>query len=1345
MTFFILKGLMLKAIIRLFNVFKSYYRWVIVLTVLSNLILAPLQRSASAAGAECHTSGPVSGTYVVTVCIASPQADAVVSGNAMITATVSVTGAPIGVQKLLFYLDGEYLLTDYAAPYTFVIPTTKFVDGTRLLEVEAKMRDGTTYGRGAINLTFNNSITQPPENTNDFTPTSGTTPPAGRPFVLVATGDGASGEPNAVAVENMIASWNPNMFLYLGDVYDDGTYTEFYNWYGSGSDHLSQFRAITNPAVGNHEYRSIGNNQYDAPGYFDYWDNVDNYYSFNAAGWHIINLDSTSQFNQTATDSAQYLWLQNDLANNSAACTMVYFHHPLFNTGSEEPATRMGPIWDLLAGYGVDIALTGHDHDYQRWHPLNGQGELDPNGITEFVVGTGGHGIQDFTRNDPLEPRLAVGFDTPPAAFGALRMELNQDGAAFQFVNTQGHVLDSGSIGCDPNATDTTNPNTPTNLTTTAIGSTHTDLSWTSATDNIGVTGYKIYRNGTLLDTIGTTTTYSDNTIVGSGSYQYQVQAMDAAGNVSGLSNQTTVTAPLLFSDGFESGDMTTNWTQNTGINVLPEEVFDGTFAARATSTGSAKWAYKQLTSNQNEVYYRLRFKLINLVSNVYLMRFRTSTGTSLLGVYVSNTGKLAYRNDIAGTTSTSATTVTTGGWHDLQVRARINGASGQTEVWLDGVRIDALSKTESMGTTPIRRIQIGENSTGRTFDVAFDNVTVNTSFIDMIPPTVTISEPAENAMVKEEVIVSAAASDGSAMDRVEFFANGALIGTDYNAPYSLLWDSTEIGDGSITLTARAIDTGLNATTSAGRVVILDNTAPDTTIESGPESVANSDSATFTFSSSEAGPMLCRIDGEDIEGCASPQTFNDLFDGSHTFEVIATDIAGNSDPSPATRTWVVDTGGPTVTPTFTKTPTNTPTNTPTVTSTSTPTNTPTRTPTRTPTFTPTQTFTATPTQPGQLFTFTPLADAYVKAANPTTNYGTATTLRTDASPVVRSYLRFSVQGLSTSIKHVTLRIFVNSNSNTGYVVNSVTDNTWTEAGINFNNAPSVGGTFGSSGSVTGGTWATIDITPYITGNGTYNLALTSTSSTEISLSSREASSKPQLVVETEFTPTYTPSATSAPIDTLTASSTPSQTSTPTVGPSVTPSNTPTVTASPTQTPTPTFTSVPSETLTPASTLTATSTPLISIFTFNPAADAYINQDSSATNYGTATTLRADASPIVRSYMRFNVQNVSGTVTRVTLRILTNSSSSTGYEVRGVTDISWGESTINYSNAPAVGGVTSTSGSFASGVWTTVDVTPLIAGNGTYSLALTTTNNTAFSLSSRESGANAPQLVIETIP
>lgn len=83
-------------------------------------------------------------------------------------------------------------------------------------------------------------------------------------FVVAATGDGASGEAPAVADE--IATRDPSMMLYLGDVYEKGTYTEFSNWYGTPTTYFGKFRSITNPVIGNHEYENGV-----APGYFEYW------------------------------------------------------------------------------------------------------------------------------------------------------------------------------------------------------------------------------------------------------------------------------------------------------------------------------------------------------------------------------------------------------------------------------------------------------------------------------------------------------------------------------------------------------------------------------------------------------------------------------------------------------------------------------------------------------------------------------------------------------------------------------------------------------------------------------------------------------------------------------------------------------------------------------------------------------------------------------------------------------------------------------------------------------------------------------------------------------------------
>jgi hypothetical protein len=178
--------------------------------------------------------------------------------------------------------------------------------------------------------------------------------------VVAAAGDGAGGETNATNVVNLVSSWNPNLLIYLGDVYEKGTSTEFYNWYGVNSLNFSKFRTITDPTIGNHEYTNG-----PPTGYFDYWNNIPNYYSFTTGGWHFISLNSNSSFIGTSTTSAQYQWLAQDLAANATACTLVYWHAPLYNIGPEGNASSMQSIWALLVQDQVDFVLNGHDHYIQ--------------------------------------------------------------------------------------------------------------------------------------------------------------------------------------------------------------------------------------------------------------------------------------------------------------------------------------------------------------------------------------------------------------------------------------------------------------------------------------------------------------------------------------------------------------------------------------------------------------------------------------------------------------------------------------------------------------------------------------------------------------------------------------------------------------------------------------------------------------------------------------------------------------------------------------------------------------------------------------------------------------------
>jgi hypothetical protein len=680
-----------------------------------------LRATPVAAGTPCVSSGP---SYTVTVCFTEPEDGAPLSGDATIAASVTVTGIHPGIQKVVFLLDGEYLLTDYAGPYTFSLPTGRFTDGGRVLDVEAAMRDGFVTDRASVDVIFSNGVTEPPVNTNAFTPATGTTPAPGRPFVLAATGDGASGRPDEQAVTNLISAWSPNLFLYTGDVYEKGTPTEFYNWYGTPDRFYGRFRDITNPTIGNHE-----NLTPNSAGYFDYWDNIPHYFSVDVAGWHIVSLDSTGVFAQTTPSSEQYQWLDRDLSSSTADCTIAFFHHPRWSVGQSlgaGDADRMAHIWSLLAEHGVDIVLNGHDHNYQRWQPLDASGNVRAGAPTEFVIGSGGHGIQTFAATDS---RLVRGFDSAPEHFGALRFELNRSGAAFQFVTIEGATLDSGSVSCSGAPSDESPPTTPTNLSATAPWARQVDLTWTSSTDDVGVTGYDIYRNDQLIARAGPASVFSDTTVERGTTYEYRIRARDASGRVGGWSNTALVTTPLtnptLFSDGFETGDMS-RWTTAVGLVVQQGEVAAGVYAARGTTTGPAAYAYRTLAMEQAEAYYRLRFKFVSRGANtVNLLKFRTSLNGSILGFYVSNSGKLGYRNDVAGVSTTSGTTVPVGAWHELQVRLRIDGTAGETETWFNGVRIASLSKTENFGTTPIGRIQLGDTSSGRTYDVAFDEVAV--------------------------------------------------------------------------------------------------------------------------------------------------------------------------------------------------------------------------------------------------------------------------------------------------------------------------------------------------------------------------------------------------------------------------------------------------------------------------------------------------------------------------------------------------------------------------------------------------------------------------------------------
>lgn len=422
-------------------------------------LVAQIPVSVTQAAPTVTSCGPavVTSAYSITLCITVTSTT--MTGVQPVTSSLIITGSKPGIQKVVYTLGSTYLLTDFSPPRSFNLPSNKWMDGAYTLTASLYLSSnpGTPVSPVNLSLTFSNGNGSTPINNSVFAPVLGTTPASGQPFVIGVAGDGAGGEQNSADVTNLIASWNPNMHLYLGDVYDEGSKAEFYNWYAPNA-YFGRFKSITNPTVGNHEYVMAPNPSipWSPEGYVDYWGQPPTgtqwWYSIDVAGWHILSLNTNcldaGGCQASPTPSAQYTWLQNDLQAHPNPCTLAFYHEPLWDIGPEGATPpNIADIWNLLAAKRVKLVLNGHDHNYQRWKPLDGAGNVSSTGVTEFVVGTGGHGIQSFATTDS---RLAVGYASPtnPITFGALKLNLYSYKADYFYVNTAGATLDSGSILC---------------------------------------------------------------------------------------------------------------------------------------------------------------------------------------------------------------------------------------------------------------------------------------------------------------------------------------------------------------------------------------------------------------------------------------------------------------------------------------------------------------------------------------------------------------------------------------------------------------------------------------------------------------------------------------------------------------------------------------------------------------------------------------------------------------------------------------------------------------------------------------------------------------------------------
>jgi len=273
---------------------------------------------------------------------------------------------------------------------------------------------------------------------------SSATPPADQSAILVGAGDIADCKDlsGAEATAKLLETVGRTVMA-VGDLaYRDGSKENFTCYDRT----WGRAKSRTRPAPGNHEFHAAGG----AP-YFNYFgavagDPKTGYYSYELGTWHIIVLNSECRdVGGCEAGSPQERWLRADLAAHPAACTLSYWHRPLFSSGSAHGNDlTVKPLFQALYEANADVVVGGHDHDYERFAPQTPAGVADPErGIREFVVGTGGKNHRPFGAPKPnSELRDAT-------AFGVLKLTLRPGAYDWQFIPETGKSFtDSGSGKC---------------------------------------------------------------------------------------------------------------------------------------------------------------------------------------------------------------------------------------------------------------------------------------------------------------------------------------------------------------------------------------------------------------------------------------------------------------------------------------------------------------------------------------------------------------------------------------------------------------------------------------------------------------------------------------------------------------------------------------------------------------------------------------------------------------------------------------------------------------------------------------------------------------------------------
>ncbi len=387
---------------------------------------------------------------------------------------------------------------------------------------------------------------------------------------------------------------------------------------------------------------------------------------------------------------------------------------------------------------------------------------------------------------------------TPAVPAGATALSFGMDIEAVGTLTTDDYsLMDSGGPPTSPTVS----------LTGPAAGATLTGpVTFTAnASSPVGIAKVDFLVDGVVVAT-ATSSPYTatwDSTTVGDGPVTVTARATDISGNQTTSTGQADTVANAAGRGGNLLANATLN--TNTGGGSTPN-----CWQQSTTGTNTPAWTYTPDADNGN------------------------ATENVTISSYTSGDSKLltAQGTSACSPRVTPGTAYTLGGSYQSTQPARIvayyQNASGAWTYWTESPAFAASSSwAQATWTTPA----VPAGATALSFGLnlaAAGSLTTTGYFMTAgapAPPTVSLTGPAAGATLTGPVTFTANASSAVGIAKVDFLVDGVVVATATSSPYTATWDSTTVGDGPVTVTARATDTAGNQTISTGQADTVANAA----------------------------------------------------------------------------------------------------------------------------------------------------------------------------------------------------------------------------------------------------------------------------------------------------------------------------------------------------------------------------------------------------------------------------------------------------------------------------------------------------------------------------------------